>query len=245
MFSTFSLLVLLAASPDLMDAQARQRARQHHQAGEAFMTAERYDAAVEEFRKAVTLDPMLVLAHYNLGQSYMALKRYPEAVDAYAGAKESILRMAHLTETDRAERERSSREERQEIRTTIQGLSSGQIKSSQPQSMIVKLEERARMLESMELRGRDEVVKVPAEFDLALGSAYFRQQKLAEAEQAYSAAVRANRKLGAAYNNLAVIYMLTGRFADAHAAIRSAEQAGFTVSTQLKADLRQREAGVK
>jgi Tfp pilus assembly protein PilF len=124
----------------------------------------------------------------------------------------------------------------------IQGLASGHIKAAQPQQQITKMEERLRVLESMEMRGRDEVVRVPAEIELALGSAYFRQQKLAEAEKAYAAAVKANGKLGAAHNNLAVIYMLTGRYPEAHASIAAAEAAGFLVPARLKADLKQRES---
>jgi Flp pilus assembly protein TadD len=84
-------------------------------------------------------------------------------------------------------------------------------------------------------------VRIPAELHLALGSAYFHQNRVAEAEQAYLAAVRENGKLGAAYNNLAVIYMLTGRLAEARRAVKRAEKAGFAVSPALKADIKRRD----
>jgi hypothetical protein len=40
-----------------------------------------------------------------------------------------------------------------------------------------------------------------------------------------------------------VIYMLSGRFPQAHASIASAEKAGFRVDPRLKADLKSREGG--
>lgn len=243
MLSTAALVLLLVMPADLPEAQARTRALQHQQAGQELMATERYEDAVDEFRQAIAQDPMLMLAHYNLGQAYMALKRYTEAALAYGAARDTILRMSSLSDRERGERERNARDERNEIRNTIQALQSGLIKAAQPQQQIMRLEERLRVLESMEMRGRDEMIRVPAEIDLALGSAYFRQQKYAEAEQAYAAAIKSNNKLGAAHNNLAVIYMLTGRYKDARAAIHSAEQAGFQVPPQFKADLAKREAG--
>ena len=107
--------------------------------------------------------------------------------------------------------------------------------------MIVRIEERIRLLENMRLSGR-EIIRVPAEVHLALGSAYFRQDKLEEAEGAYTLAVRENDKLGAAHNNLAVIYMLTGRLPQSRAAVDAAERAGFRVDPRFKADLQAREA---
>ena len=43
----------------------------------------------------------------------------------------------------------------------------------------------------------------------------FRQEKLADAEIEWKAAVEANRKLGEAHNNLAVVDMMTGRKTEA------------------------------
>jgi tetratricopeptide (TPR) repeat protein len=240
------LLALLLVMPQsLPEEQARKRALELHRAGQLFMQNERFEEAAGEFKKAVELDPLLMIAHYNLGQTYMALKKYPEAVAAYEGARVAIERISSIGERERGERERANRDEIHELKRTASAVRGGQMKVAQPDSMVLQLEERIRVLESLEMKGRDEVLRVPPEIDLALGSAYFRQQKLAEAEQAYAAAVAANRKLGAAHNNLAVIYMLTGRYAKAHDSIKAAEDAGFKVPAQLKADLAQRESTPK
>ena len=46
--------------------------------------------------------------------------------------------------------------------------------------------------------------------------------------------------LGEAHNNLAVVYMLTGRIREAEAAVEKAEAAGFRVNPQLKKDIKAR-----
>jgi len=47
-----------------------------------------------------------------------------------------------------------------------------------------------------------------------------------------------NPKLGEAHNNLAVVYLTTGRPKDAAAELDAAERAGYKVNPQLKEDVR-------
>jgi tetratricopeptide (TPR) repeat protein len=78
----------------------------------------------------------------------------------------------------------------------------------------------------------------PPWITIALGSAYFRTDAMADAEREYRAAVAVAPNLGEAHNNLAVVYMLTRRFDEAEAEIKAAEKAGFKVNPQLKDDLK-------
>jgi len=78
----------------------------------------------------------------------------------------------------------------------------------------------------------------PAEALLSLGSAYFRNGDREAAETEWKAAIEVNPKLGEAHNNLAVVYMQTGRFDAAEAEIKAAEKSGFRVNPQLKQDLK-------
>ncbi len=221
---------------------ARDRAQRHLGAGQDLMRSEQYEEAAGEFRKAIDLDPLLVLAHFNLGQSYMALKRYPDAVTAYKGCEDAVVRMSGLGLAAREDRDRENRDEINELKSLQRQLESEASRQGVVDATVVKIDERIRLLESMRLKGQ-EAMRVPAEVYVGLGSAYFRQNKLPEAEAAYSKAVAGNNKLGAAHNNLAVIYMLSGRFPQAHASIASAEKAGFRVDPRLKADLKSREGG--
>ena len=61
------------------------------------------------------------------------------------------------------------------------------------------------------------------------------------AETEWKAAIAVKPKLGEAHNNLAVIYMQTGRLKDAEQSIKNAEKAGFRVNPRLKEDLKERQ----
>jgi tetratricopeptide (TPR) repeat protein len=241
------LSVTLALAPQAPGDVERDRAQRHLAAGQDLMRSEQYEEAAGEFRKAVALDPLLVLAYFNLGQSYMALKRYPEAVTAYQGCEDAVIRLGSLDTRAREERDRENRDEIQELKslhTTLEREASRQQGGQGVDYQMVKIDERIRLLEDMRLKGQ-ETIRVPPEVYVGLGSAYFRQNNLKDAEAAYGKAVGGNNKLGAAHNNLAVIYMLTARFPEANTSIKAAEKAGFRVDPRLKADLKSREGAAK
>jgi len=72
---------------------------------------------------------------------------------------------------------------------------------------------------------------------MAIGSAYFRLNDLQNAEKEYKAAIEVNPNFGEAHSNLAVVYFVTGRVAEAETAIKAAERAGFKVNPRLKDDI--------
>jgi len=222
----------------------RADAQQEYRKGESYMREEHFDQAAAAFKRAVALDPEFVLAWFSLGQCQMALKRYPEAVVAYEGARDAALRVNTLGTADLARREREREDEVQEIRQTLQRLRSGQIKFASAQ-LEIQLEERLRLLEDSRHRGREGGYRPPAEIWLGLGSAYFRSGRAEDAEREWKEAASLDPKLGPAHNNLAVVYMLSGRFSEAKAEVRAAEKAGFPVSPQFKEDLKKREAAAK
>jgi Flp pilus assembly protein TadD len=91
------------------------------------------------------------------------------------------------------------------------------------------------------MRQRDiDPARPPGEVSLALGSAYFRNGQLEDAEREWKVAIGTNSSLGEAHNNLAVVYMMSGRFDEAEGSIAAAERAGFRVNPQFKQDLKSR-----
>jgi tetratricopeptide (TPR) repeat protein len=237
-----SAVVLLgSAGPLLSDALEREKhseAERHYRAGEERMQAESFEEAAAEFKTAVDLDPSYVLAHYSLGQAYMALKRYPEAIASYAECRDVLQHENSLDERARAALQRQREDEITELRRSIQRVQSGQLKGGvDPQQETIKLEERIRLLENANQSGRDQRPEVPAEISLALGSAQIRAGHLAEAEAAYLEATKADSKLGAAWNNLAVVYLQTGRPDEADKALNRAKKAGFAVNPRLEQDI--------
>jgi Flp pilus assembly protein TadD len=96
----------------------------------------------------------------------------------------------------------------------------------------------ARLQELDRQRTNTEGIFVPpAELSLALGSAYFRNGQLEDAEREWRAATSANPGLGEAHNNLAALYAMTGRKKSAEDAVKAAEKARFQVHPQLKNDI--------
>src|SRR5262249_59720986 len=78
----------------------------------------------------------------------------------------------------------------------------------------------------------------PAEFSLALGSAYLHAGRMEDAEKAYGEAIQVNPKMGEAHNNLAFVYFRSGRLDQAEAELKAAEKAGFSVNPRFKEDVK-------
>jgi tetratricopeptide (TPR) repeat protein len=129
-----------------------------------------------------------------------------------------------------------------ELNETIQAIRSGRFKVDQPENSILRLEARLRELERMRQRGHQGVT-VPVEVTFSLGSAYFRAGRLTDAEREWTAAVSADEAFGEAWNNLAALYLMTGRPTLAGEAVGRAERAGFPVNPNLKADIRRAGGG--
>jgi tetratricopeptide (TPR) repeat protein len=224
------------------DEISRRQALGHYRTGLELMFAERYAEAEREFSAAIALDPLLTLAHYGLGQSFMAQKRFTSAIYAFIGCRDAYGALAALYQRDVMASERRLDDERQELRDSVQRVRSGQIKGAGP-AMLHQLEKRLDELETMRRSRGRERLQTPAEVSLALGSAYFRNNQPRDAEREWLAAVSVNPRLGEAHNNLAVVYMLSGRKKEAEEAVKAAERARFRVNPQLKEDIRQLAGG--
>lgn len=226
---------------DQVSKQDRQRAVEHYRAGLERMRDESWEEAEQEFRAAVRLDPLLVMAHYGIGQARMNLKRYAEAIPAFVACRDTHRKLAALQESDRALADQRRDDEIRELRESLRLFQSGAVKATNVQSMTIRLEARLQQLETDRRKGVHPL-ETPAEFSLALGSAYFRAGQLEDAEREYREAIKVNPKMGEAHNNLAVVCMMTGRLDDAVAEVKAAEKAGFPVNPRFKDDLQKRRA---
>jgi len=235
-FLLASLRMWQGGQSDPVQEQRRRDAVVHYQNGQQALHAEAFEKAEREFRVAVGLDPLLTLAHYGLGQAYMGLKQYADAVRAFQGCREAFLALGNLGGKNTAELDRRRTEEIQALRESIAILRRNATLESRNQNNIRQMEERVRDLERMGQSG-GVGYDVPAEVPFSLGSAYYRAGSLSDAEREYQAALKANPKLGEAHSNLAVIYLLTERPAEAKKEIQAAEKAGYRVNPQLKKDI--------
>jgi tetratricopeptide (TPR) repeat protein len=235
----FAITAASTASAQAGEEIARRQAMDRYRAGQELMTSERYEQAAAEFRAAIELDPLLTLAHYGLGQSYMALKRFASAIQAFAAGRDTYVKLGAMRQTNAIDSDRRLDDEIRELEDSLNRIRTGNMKGQQDNSAVaLGIEKRLDDLKRMRQdRGRGERSPVPAELSLALGSAYYRNGQAQDAERAWTEAVRVNSRLGEAHNNLAVLYMQTGRKKEAEEAVKAAERARFRVHPQLKADI--------
>jgi tetratricopeptide (TPR) repeat protein len=203
--------------------------------GQEYLAAEQFEKAIDAFRRAVQKDPLLSIAHYGIGQANMNLRRYASAVKAYTDCLEAmrVLHKFHEAGNFEADKQRDD-----EIRTLRSYRDRGWRGFTRPQALA--MEQHLRDLEDQR-HTTSETFRPPAETLLALGSAYFRNGESGAAEANWKAAIEVNPKYGEAHNNLAVIYMQSGRLTEADAELKLAEKNGFRVNPQFKADLKDRQ----
>jgi tetratricopeptide (TPR) repeat protein len=237
--------VLLAAVTSFGQPQKSTReeekqhrlALDHYEKGRDAMSAERFQEAVEEFKAAIQLDPLLTLAHYRKGQAHMALKEYAQAEHAFIACREAHATLAGMQLSNREEVERRRADEVDQLQNELQMIQQGTSKNQNPnrpnqiQQSIAELERNRR-------KGGSEAPAPPAEISVSLGSAYFRQGKMDLAELEWKAATVANPKLGEAHNNLAALYLMSQKLDDAEKELELAEKAGYHVHPRLKDDIK-------
>ena len=228
-------LLLLAPTPQSMQAQEKLKE------GQRLMAAEQFEPAAQAFREAIALDPLLTMAHYGLGQASMALKEYPSAVIAFRGARDAFERRAadSLTRTLENEnvRERRIRDLQDKIRENSDRLLNPATPAGRTQQIRIQQWEMELSTLQRPSEQRSTTPTVPAGISLALGSAHFRAGQLADAEREYRATLAADPRLGEPRNNLAVVLLLTGRPGEAKEQLAIAEKNGFKVAAGLKKDV--------
>jgi tetratricopeptide (TPR) repeat protein len=233
--------LMLASSAPAFQQRAqstmnRERARPSYTRGLDYMRAEAWPEAAKAFQEAIDIDPEFDLAYYWLGRVDMNMKKFTDAIAAYEKSHAVIAAEAGRHFSNQQERLRSRRERVAELDDTIRQMQGGP-QSGQSQERLRQLQEYRRQLIEQNERGTTNLTvdaSVPAFLSLALGSAYFRAERFADAEREYKAAIEADPKAGEAYNNLAVLYLQSGRIEEAEKATKTAEKTGFRINPALK-----------
>ena len=236
-----SICLICLAALVVPETQLSEReqvaASQHFRRGMESLVRDQYDVAETEFKGAVAIDPLYDAAFYGLGQVYMATKRYGEALKAYlasrdafkAGTAADVLASAA---SDRRIRDQIDALKDNERNMTRLGTGPGNSQA------IDQVREQIQQLESRKSRRAAATPPpVPAGYSMAIGSAYFRLNDVANAEKEYKAALEVKPSFGEAHSNLAVVYFVTGRVPEAETEIKAAERAGFKVNPRLKDDI--------
>ena len=228
-------------TPDL------QRAQQHDRRGWTQFDARDFQGAVESFEAAIQIHTGYADALYGLGKARMALQQYDAAVhalersrDAYAhaGTEEAEYRL--LANAARQNQINVLKRRLADLESPTSSSMSGGIPAAQNTEMQdVKQQIRTLQAEREAGPSTGTLSPVPSFVSLTLGSAYFRVDRLPEAEREFRAAIAVEPKFGEALSNLALVCLLTGRAQEAQSYVRVAEEAKFTVNPELKRRIRE------
>ena len=230
-------LLAVAAPQTQLSEREQTAASQHFKRGMESLLAERYDTAEQEFKGAVAVDPLYDAAFYGLGQVYMATKRYAEALKAYLASRDAFKAATAAEVLNSAASDRRIRDQIDALKDNERNMMRLGTGPGAGQA-IDQIREQIQQLESRKSRRAGATPPpVPAGLSMAIGSAYFRLNDVANAEKEYKAAVEVKPSFGEAHSNLAVVYFVTGRLPEAETEIKAAEKAGFKVNPRLKDDI--------
>jgi len=251
------VFALLLSLPPALTAQVSQvprgnvvspemeRVKRHYDAGWMAMRSEDWAGAVKEFQQVIDIDPRFANAYYSLGLAHMGLRNFPKAIEAYtkcreiytAGSGQAFANQLNGTRylEDRILEQRMALSQAQQAGPVKQGTGAQQLYITELTNNLRDLEQRRDRSQNLDID-----TSVPFFVPLALGAAYQRSGRLEDAEREYKAAIDANSASGESHNNLAVLYMTTGRIAEATSEVALAEKTGFKVNPQLKQELEQR-----
>jgi tetratricopeptide (TPR) repeat protein len=234
-WGALTLVYASAVAQTFASDAARKEAFQHYRNGQEMLSAEQWDKAAEEFGLATARDPLFTDAYFGLGQAHMGARRFASAVKAFEDTIEAARTLHQLRERDRVTGDRQIDDQLRTLREAMRTVQ--QQKTGQVQNQLLQIEARIRELERSK-SSLGSPFEAPAEVLLALGSAQFRNGNREAAETRWSEAVKVNSKLGEGWNNLAVIYLTSGRKKEAEDAIKNAERTGFRVNPKLKEDIK-------
>ena len=235
------LLVTMAAAASAQTTADRERARVQNKLGWEDMRSESWEKAVKSFQNAISLDPTFEVPYYGLGRAFMALKNFNFAIAAYEKCRELYRTHAGRQFTNAQEAQRYRQDRLLEIDDQIRMVQSGPMTPGR-QELLRQLQNVRRDIQENVQRGNNMTIEssVPAWVSLALGSAYFRSNRLSDAEREYKATIASDSRSGEAHSNLAVVYFETGRFADAASSLQSAKKSGFRVNPELEKAIREK-----
>lgn len=237
---TVCLISFLAAVVPQAPLSEREQvaASQHFKRGMESLLRDKYDVAEQEFKGAVAIDPLYDAAFYGLGQVYMATKRYDEALKAYLASRDAFKAATAAEVMAGTEADRRIRDQIDALKDNERNMMRLMAQNPTAQQSIDQVREQIQQLESRKNRRTGtSPPPVPAGISMAIGSAYFRLNDVANAEKEYKAALEVNPSFGEAHSNLAVVYFVTGRLADAETELKAAEKVGFRVNPRLKDDI--------
>ena len=257
------LLAATTAAAGTLEANERalRQAMGYSQRGMRTLEKGNGARAAEDFKRALAQVPELPEAHAGLGHVAMQQRRFEDALAAYRRAQEAYRRFAadrvDLAQ-DRYSRDRDRLQyvedqknviEQEQRRAQVRGggitggasPSEGRLQRQrlEYEQEIARLQSQTQSVPAFEA----DASEPPASYYFYEANALFNLKRNDEAIAAWKHAVERDPEYGVAYNNLAVVYWMTGRLDDARASLARADELGFKVNPSFRADLEKSIAG--
>ena len=86
--SYFTLAEKIAEDDEIIERVRVNMAVSYYNRGNAYAKLKKHDKAIEDYNKAIELDPEYATAYYNRGNAYAKLKKYEKAIEDYNKAIE-------------------------------------------------------------------------------------------------------------------------------------------------------------
>lgn len=231
------LLATVGTTIDAADARDAKRAMSLVTRGEKSLGTGNLDRAEEQFQKSLDTLEGFPPALIGLGHVAMARGEFEKALDNYRASIDSydllgaVMREIQAQRYTRAEAEIRSLED--SLNNLRQNSSSGTVNldASKVENQI----ERLRAIEPPS--PDDEEQEVPGEIYFHIGNALFRLNRVGEAIDAWHECARRSPEFAMVHNNLAFAYFQQGKIDEARTELALAEELGFPVHPQFKADL--------
>jgi len=233
------IAVLLATVPCSADnsPQAIKKASKFYSKGERAFKTGNMKAAAEAFNEAIGASKDFPEAHIGLGHIAIRESRFEEALASYEKARDGYGALGEAMFKIRTQRYTGARDQVRDLRDQISNLQSNSSNAGLANLQVSKLENMISQLEVIEPPSRDNSSEPPGEVFFYIGNALFRLNRLAEAVTAWETCRDKSPEFAMVYNNLALAYMQTGKLGEASVSLAKAEELGFPVNPQFKADL--------
>jgi tetratricopeptide (TPR) repeat protein len=240
---TATVAAARAAVPKIATLNAEEANADYQHAWETMPGEQQWHKAATNFQRAIDNDSRFEPAYYSLGRARMGQHEFAKAIAAYIQCRDLFVHAGGERFSKDLDAKRRIEDRMWQYQTALsQARTTGGGAGTQTQQLYKRHELQNKLNELQQARDRSINISidtsVPFYVSMALGAAYFRNNQFADAEREYRTALDANSGSGETHNNLAVVYLMTGRFEQAEESVKAAEKAGYKVNPNLKDDIK-------
>jgi tetratricopeptide (TPR) repeat protein len=215
------------------DAQVKQ-ATALFDKGVKAAQAGKLDEAEALFQQSIEQYP-LPGTYVELGKIQMAHNNPAKAVEFYQQARDAYAKIHDEKVKRLAQQQNQQRDYSQEDQQSTKPTTGGFAKVSVEKTRSQRMEDNRQVVAVP-----DQEADIPALFYLYLGGAYVRLGKLDLAEKELQTGIAKDAKMAPLHFNLAVIYLMQGKYEESAEAARQAKKLGFQLPPQFVTDLETR-----